>query len=76
MNGVGGLLSGFRCADYDISSDPSYFGFVNESGKFYIMKMDSTGVATSFQFSKDGASYAVAWGARTTLNYDYLYNTF
>ena len=61
-------LSDYKISDMDTSADPSYFGYVNKSGKWYIMKKtDSTG---QMRYVKGDSAYSTAWTAKAAQSYD------
>jgi len=67
-------LANFKISDMDSDQDPSYFGFVDKDGNWYIMQMtDST---EAFRYIKGTTGYTTNWGNRLILSYAYFYNTF
>lgn len=68
------LLDGYSMSDFDTSSDPSYIGYTDASGAWYIIKMtNSTGQC---RYVKGASGYATAWTNRASQTYDYYYNVF
>lgn len=61
----------YRASDVD-SGNPSYFGFLHPSGKWYVMRQGGT-TNTAFRYANGAENYRSAWDKRTTLDYD-LYN--
>jgi hypothetical protein len=65
----GGLYvdqQGFVLVDVDLSS-PNYYGFIDSSGSYSIVKVDmSTG---STRFTSDTSGYLLAWTNRESLSY-------
>lgn len=56
--------------DFNISeiddSGPVYFGFINKSGKWYIMQESDSG---SFRYANGGSNFAGNWEKRASLQY-------
>ena len=52
----------------DNAALPSYFGFLNEEGGWYIMKLTGTEVT----YIKGDSGYAANWAGRAGLAYDYF----
>lgn len=65
---------GFMGSDQDESSDPSYYGFVDKSGAWYIMSRNLS--LGQFRYAGGLSGYILAWSQRDTLTYDYYFNTF
>lgn len=68
-------LDKYRPSDQDLSGDPSYYGFLDRSGNWYILRQNlSTG---EFRYAKGSSEYATNWGNRsTTLTYDLFSEVF
>lgn len=62
------ILAGYGPADYD-SADPSYAGFINADGEWYIMKNVAVGTVQTFTYAKGDSGYATAWTARSSQSY-------
>lgn len=59
----------YKLSDMATGSDPSYFGYVDAAGNWYIMKLtDSTGQA---RYVKGASGYTTAWTGRAGLTYGY-----
>jgi hypothetical protein len=57
-------------SDMDTAADSKYYGYVNTSGAWYIMKEVTT--AGSFRFTVGSSGYITAWTNRTTQTYTYF----
>lgn len=57
---------GYKISQIDDSS-PAYYGFVDKSGAWFIMKEDSTG---AYRYTKGATGFATNWTNRATLTYD------
>jgi hypothetical protein len=65
----------YHISDLDTSGDPMYFGYVDQSGNWYIMKLSpSSGIARYCKGSGGTIAYTSAWTARATQTYDYYSN--
>ena len=63
----GSRLAGFQAARIDNAGNPSYFGFFDKQGNFYIMKMDTAAFTITYTDSVLGVVDATAlWAARAT----------
>jgi len=64
-------------AGYSISqiddSVPSYFGFVNKNGSWFIMR---EGEDSAFRYVKGDTNFSLNWEDRTDLNYNYFDRVF
>ena len=58
---------GYRVADMDDSS-PSYYGFTDLDGNWFIIKEDTDG---SYKYNKGAVNYTTNWTGRSGLSYDY-----
>lgn len=64
---------GYQISEIEDSETP-YYGFVNKSGGWYIMKVDSeTG---SFRYSSGETGFADNWARRSHLKYGYFHDVF
>jgi hypothetical protein len=62
----------YKITDIDDSADPSYYGFVEKDGRWFIMqRTDATG---SYRYMAGSSDYATNWGNRAILAYDYYNN--
>lgn len=59
----------FEISDEDITSDPSYFGYMNEDGCWIIQQRTASTGAYRYAYGKTG--YAAAWTGRAALTYGY-----
>lgn len=67
-------IDGYQIADLDESTTSKYYGFVNKSGSWYIMKNDTT--TNTFRYTKGSSAYPTNWTGRASLTYDYFNNVF
>ena len=65
----------YEASDQDAASNPSYYGFVDVDGNWYIISINSATGATRYAKGLAG-TYETSWAARTTLTYNYYYNAF
>lgn len=63
------LLAGYAPLNYD-SSDPSYAGYENADGEWYIMKTVTAGNVRTFSYAKGDSGYSTAWTNRDSQSYD------
>lgn len=63
---------GYYITDID-DSTPSYYGYLDKNGNWYIIKENSDG---SFRYVRGSGSFASYWSSRSSLNYDYFDNIF
>ena len=59
---------GYKIAQLDDAS-PSYYGFTNKDGAWFIMKEDSSG---NYRYSKGTSGFSTNWTNRAGLTYDYF----
>ncbi len=64
---------GYEINDVDDASIPSYYGFVDKDGNWYITKEDTDG---SFRYARGSVDYSTNWTNRASLTYDYFNNVF
>ena len=64
---------GYRISEID-ESEPSYYGFTNVGGAWYIMKEDNN--SGSFRYAKGIADFSNNWEHRNRHEYDYFHNVF
>lgn len=64
-------LNGYSISDMDTTSDPKYFGYMDDSGEWYIMKMTTS---SEFRYVRGSTDYSTNWTNRASLSYD-LYGT-
>ena len=62
----------YKITDLDISGDIKYFGYTDEDGNWYIMKLTNA----ESRYIKGSSDYITNWAGRTGLSYDYFYNIF
>jgi len=63
---------GYRITQVD-DSDPAYYGYVNKTGNWFIMKEDNTG---GYRYAKGDTSFSTNWTNRAALSYDYFDTAF
>lgn len=59
----------YQISDVDESADPKYYGFLEVSGKWYIMRNTSD---QSFRYVTGDSGYVLNWTNRASLAYDYF----
>lgn len=62
----------YKIAEVDDSS-PSYFGFVEKTGKWFIMQIDDAGAV---RYSGGNNNFPANWENRSSLKYDYYHESF
>lgn len=65
-------LAKYRISDRDNSAFPKYYGSVDETGAWYIMKEE----ANSFRYCAGTTAYSTNWTNRASLVYDYYNSIF
>jgi hypothetical protein len=63
---------GYQISEID-ENDPTYCGFVNKNGGWYIIKQNADG---SFRYAKGESDFPGNWANRKNLKYDYFSNVF
>lgn len=63
---------GYSISQID-SNIPSYYGFIDKEGRWYIIKEDTDG---SFRYVRGVSSFSTYWTNRSLLSYDYFDNVF
>lgn len=64
---------GYEISEVDDASTPAYYGFVHQTGAWYITKEDSSG---GYRYAKGASDFATSWTGRAALSYDYFDNVF
>lgn len=64
----------YKISDLDSASDPKYYGFLDPSGNWYIMK-ESTSAGT-YRYVSGTSSYSTNWTNRASLTYGYFDGAF
>jgi len=63
----------FRISDIDTSGGTTrYYGYVDKSGRWLIIKEDTTEI--SYRYASGTEDYPTNWGNRTGLTYKYYYD--
>lgn len=60
---------GYKISQVDDATYPAYYGYVNPSGSWYIMREDSS---SNFRYSKGDSGFSTGWTNRAALTYDYF----
>ncbi len=60
---------GYKISQID-DATPAYYGFIERSGKWFIMKEDST--TGAYRYAKGASSFSTNWTSRASLTYDYF----
>lgn len=63
---------GYKISEIDDSS-PSYYGFVNKNGEWFIMKEEATG---AYRYTKGDSGFSTNWAIRAGLSYGYFDSIF
>jgi len=63
---------GYSIAQVD-DATPSYYGYQDKDGNWYIIKEDSDG---SFRYCRGYSNFSSFWSSRSSLTYDYFENVF
>lgn len=63
---------GYSISQID-SATPSYYGYLDKDGNWYIIKEDSDG---SFRYARGSGAFSSYWSTRSSLTYDYFENVF
>ena len=66
------LTAKFKIADIDDAGTTKYFGFTDQDGAWFILRL----TATQARYAHGTTSYQTAWSTRVDLAYDYFYNAF
>lgn len=64
---------GYEVNDVDDTTYPSYYGFVDKDGNWYITQEDSGG---AFRYVRGATDYSTNWTNRATQSYDYFSSVF
>lgn len=67
-------LDNYAVSDLDESSDPKYYGFLDEDGKWYIMMNSSNHFR--YESGQTLVTYQTAWAARASQIYSYFSDEF
>lgn len=59
---------GYKITQLD-DSTPAYYGFVEKTGKWFIMKEESNG---DYRYTKGDSGFSTGWTNRASLTYDYF----
>ena len=61
-------IEGYVAYNVDNSS-PSYYGFIDQDGNWYIMRATTSGNITTYEFVKGSSDYSTNWTNRASLTY-------
>lgn len=64
---------GYKITQLDDSTSTAYYGFVDKSSRWFIMKEDGTG---AYRYARGDSSFSTNWTGRAGLTYDYFDVTF
>lgn len=64
---------GYKISELDDTSSPSYYGFLNKDGNWYIAEESASG---SYRYIKGASGFTTNWGNRASLSYDTFDNIF
>lgn len=64
---------GYTITEVDDGTTDSYYGFVNQTGAWYITHETSAG---AYRYAKGSSNFSTSWTNRTLLSYDYFDNVF
>ena len=67
-------LEDYKISDIDDSSDPSYFGFLNKDGHWYIMEQNTAN--KTYRYASGADDYSTNWEGRAGLTYSYFNEAF
>ncbi len=59
---------GYKISQVDDTTYPAYYGFVDATGAWYIMKEDSS---SNYRYTKGASAFSTAWTNRASQTYDY-----
>lgn len=60
---------GYKISEIDDASSPAYYGFVDKTGAWFIMREDSSG---AYRYTKGATSFSTNWPSRSSLTYGYF----
>ncbi len=66
--------NGYSISEIDDGNAVTYYGFINSSGSWLIMREDIE--TTSFRYAKGSSNFPNNWSSREQLTYDYYYKLF
>lgn len=64
---------GYKVSEVDDAGSPAYYGFVDKTGAWFIMKEESTG---AYRYTKGNSSFSSSWTSRASLTYGYFDSIF
>jgi len=62
----------YQPSDEDADSDPTYYGFEDKKGNWYIMEYNMASGTFRYVIGSTHATYLTAWLARATQTYGYF----
>ena len=60
---------GYKISEIDDASSPAYYGFVDKTGAWFVMKEDSSG---AYRYVKGNSNFSSNWTNRASLTYGYF----
>jgi hypothetical protein len=63
--------SQYVASDLDETGDPSYYGFIDVMGNWYILQKTTAG---ALRYTMGNRAFPTNWTGRAGLTYDYFYN--
>lgn len=64
---------GYTISEIDDDSSPSYYGFIQKDGLWYIARENADG---SYRYASGNSNFSNNWSIRATLTYDYFDSVF
>ncbi len=64
----------FKISDLDDSGSLQYYGYLDESGRWYIMRFDTS--TKELRYARGESDYGTGWTDRASLTYGYFNNIF
>ena len=71
---VASLPEEYKLSDMDSAGDPTYYGYMDASGDWYIMQLNTA--SGTARYVRGAGGYAAAWTGRAGLTYGYYDATF
>ncbi len=71
----GNPLAAYKPSDLDTGADPNYFGFLDGTGNWYVLRLSIASGQARYAKGTAGG-YAAGWTGRAGLTYDYFSNVF
>jgi hypothetical protein len=68
------IKDGYAISDLDASGTTKYYGFLDETGNYYILAMTDT--TARYYRGSANESYITDWNNRASLDYNYFHDVF